>query len=170
MNEKRTIKFLSLVSYIGFWLCCALMVLLTGLFIFMLFNGDSSAYPRAARAFMESQHQISLTIVTTIVLYIVLILRAFILLLIYKMLHEFSHEHFFTVMNLHYLRRCTHSFAGLVGADGILLIIWEFFRFQIGISHGQSIITELLAWFAVYTVYIIFRKGLTFKTENEDFV
>lgn len=54
--------------------------------------------------------------------------------------------------------------------DGMLALIWKFLHFEAAVSYGQSLFAEILAWFTIYVIYIIFKRGLALKKENEDFV
>lgn len=168
--EKSIVKGLSVLSYVAFWAYCGLMIVVMGAIVFMISNGDNSAHPTVARAFEVAGDHVAITSLMIVALYAVMALRSVILFAVYQMLREFYHDHIFTALNLRYIRRCTYAFAGLVIADGILAIIWHFSKYQIGLSHGQSIVTEILAWLVVYTIYVIFQRGVKLKQENEDFV
>ncbi|MBU9789148.1 hypothetical protein KTE19_10970 [Lentilactobacillus sp. IMAU92037] len=173
MNQKYESWFIQLLS-IGSLLAFIVQALLTAIVAFgtlaTLIIGNNPNFPLIAKLAVRAHSAFTESLVTILIVIGVLIFRTIIIFALYKLLRQFHTNDIFNDRNLSYIRWCSYSFGGLVIFDGMLALIWKFLHFEAAVSYGQSLFAEILAWFTIYVIYIIFKRGLALKKENEDFV
>lgn len=168
--ERLFINFLSVLTLVVFLIHCIIFLIVSGGGLAALIIGKNPNFPYISYIVTTSQGHLPSTFISFFMVLGVLVCRAIIIFAIYKMLRRLYNNHIFDDFNLKYIRWCSVSFSGLVLCDGVLALIWHFIHREVAVSKGQSLGIEILAWFTIYVIYIVFKKGRLLQKENEDFV
>jgi hypothetical protein len=95
-------------------------------------------------------------------------LRVFIVYLIYRFLKQITMYTIFNETNLQFIRLINYSFIGFIGLDVISTIIFKSVH-SVGsaLSNGHGLGFEILAWFVIYVIYVVFEYGLQIQKDND---
>lgn len=98
-------------------------------------------------------------------------LRVLIIYLVYRLLKQITVNNIFNETNLRFVRWINYSFMGFIGLDMISAIIFKLVHNPSGaLSNGHGLSFEVLAWFTIYVIYIVFEYGLQIQKDNDSII
>lgn len=165
---------LCLVVLAGYVIALITLAIIFGIGLLVnLFDGKSFNDLLNMVTFYSSinlRNNLFVSLFTTVLTVGLLILHMSAIYWISQLLKGLSENQIFNDRSLNVIRWINYSVAGIVTIDGVSALLDNMGFISESLSDGHSLGFEILAWFTIYVIQVVFERGIQIKRENDSIV